>query len=130
MSRSLLLTLSILAILASSCTLSQDNNFGDIYGIVTNDRAEPLRGAEVSLYDGPPPVDGLGSSNTGSLISQTVVYDDGHFEFNSLTPGKYGIRVKCTGYYDKGLTVTVMASRVVRMDFSLKHYPSGLISPL
>ena len=125
-----LLLLSIIAILSVSCSVSHDNNSGDIYGVVTNDRAEPLRGAEVSLYDGPPPVDGLGSSTTGSLISQIVVYDDGHFEFNSLTPGKYGIRVKCIGYYDKGSTVTVTASRVVRMDFSLKHYPSGLISPL
>ena len=129
MKRSLLL-LSIIAILSVSCSVSQDNNVGDIYGVVTNGRAEPLRGAEVSLYDGPPPVDGLGSSATGSLISQTVVYDDGHFEFNSLTPGKYGIRVKCFGYYDKGSTVTVIASRVVRMDFFLEHHPSGLISPL
>lgn len=130
MNRSLLLSIMAILSVSLSCTTSQDNTSGDIYGVVTNDRAEPLRGAEVSLYDGPPPVDGLGSSAYGSLISQTVVYDDGHFEFNSLTPGKYGIKVKCTGYYDKGSTVTVTASRVVRMDFSLKHYPSGIISPL
>ncbi len=121
-----LLFLSCIIILSSSCDKSSNTQTEDIYGIVTNGLAEPLRGAGVSLFDGDPPVDGLGSSNYGSLVSQTVVYDDGHFEFNSLAPGKYGVRVQCTGYYEKSSKVTVTAARVARMDFSLKHYPSVL----
>lgn len=82
---------------------------GNIYGVVTvKETAEPMRATGVALY------------HLGSLLLKTVTYDDGHYEFENLSPGDYILTVVASGYANVSYKVTVEAGRTARADMQLE----------
>lgn len=63
-------------VLMCSCDENEEERMGSIYGVVTDKTTiEPMRGTGVELH---------ASANEGygySLLTRTVTYDDGHYEF-------------------------------------------------
>lgn len=103
------LTLGLLAFLMTTAAIigcSKIFNTGTIYGIVTV-TGEPLKGIGVSLF-----VD-------DALLLKTVTYDDGHYEFSDLQPGKYTLKVETEGYKTFSTSVIVEAGRQARADMQL-----------
>jgi len=106
--------LMILIVLAfCSCAKSVEDEFeattGNIYGVVTvKETAEPMRATGVELY------------HLGSLLLKTVTYDDGHYEFENLSPGDYILTVVASGYANESYKVTVEAGRTARADMQLE----------
>lgn len=87
----------------------EEEKVGSIYGIVTElGTAEPMKAVGVELYKGE------------SLMLKTVTFDDGHFEFNDLTPGKYKVQTVADGYKTASYSVVVEAGRQARADMQLK----------
>lgn len=100
-------------VLCSSCSGIEEK--GNIYGVVTAfETAEPMRAAGVSLY------------HDQTLLLRTVTYDDGHFEFNDLTPGSYRLTVEMNGYVSVEETVLVEEARTARADIQMKLESTGL----
>ncbi len=105
-----------LSILLQSCTsddspadTSKDNEKGGIYGIVTNSSMEPMRGFGVELWtfkEGR-----YGYNGLDKLISRTITFDDGHYEFNDILPGEYIL--------EPGGYVDVLAGKRVHFDFQV-----------
>lgn len=101
--------LACLMIAAATIGCSKNDNTGKtgtIYGIVTV-TGEPLKGIGVSLF-----VD-------DALLLKTVTYDDGHYEFSDLQPGKYTLKVETEGYETFSTSVIVEAGRQARADMQL-----------
>lgn len=110
-----------------ACVSEKEETTGSVYGVATNTKAEPIRGASVSLYDKQPLPPGFGSSyGDAALLYQTVTYDDGHFEFTSIATGKYYVIVKCSGYEDNGAYLNVIAGMSNRIDFVLRLISGGV----
>ena len=102
----------------SSCAGPLNNGAeqkGNIYGVITEKTsAEPMRAAGVSLY-----TDWDDYYKRGTLILKTVTYDDGHYEFNDLTPKKYTLIVEMEGFDSFESTVTVENGRTARCDMQM-----------
>jgi hypothetical protein len=60
---------------------------GLLQGEVTDPEGAYIPGAEVSLYD-----------ESGALVAQTRTDEDGDYEFSSLPPGRYRLRIKSPGF--------------------------------
>ena len=97
-------TLLTIILIISSCTESDPDVFGQIYGRVTNAADEPLSGASVNL------------SPKGNTV---VTGEDGTFEFKNLETGKYEIQVSKAGYKTVKSSVTVKASIEIQHDIRL-----------
>lgn len=89
-----------------SCTKEAEEENGSIYGIVTV-TGEPLKGIGVSLFSG------------NSLLLKTVTYDDGHYEFSELKPGRYTLTVEAEGYEKFTTSIVVESGRQARVDMQL-----------
>ena len=88
---------------------------GNIYGVITEKAsAEPMRAAGVSLY-----TYWSDYNKRGTLILKTVTYDDGHYEFNDLTPKEYTLIVDMEGFDTFKSTVTVENGRTARCDMQM-----------
>ena len=112
-----------------SCTKIDDNETtGNIYGIATiKESAEPLRATGVALYILEYDDDrGHHFSTSGWLLLQTVTYDDGHFEFNELNPGRYRIEIEAFGYYTETKEVMVEKGRTAHMDLQLEKAKTNI----
>lgn len=113
------------SILYVSCAKSDDGDEqGSIYGIVTElGAAEPMKAVGVELYK----YDDF-YINVSSLLLKTVTFDDGHFEFKDLNPGRYQVKVVAEGYKqtEEG-NVTVEAGRQARIDLQVKAVETGMV---
>lgn len=122
---------TLLSVLFVCCTSTIDdkNGTGNVYGVVTiSTTAEPVRAAGVSLFV----VNGY-SLNAGgsqipnlSLLLKTVTYDDGHFEFNDISPDNYFLRVEMDGYEVVEMYLIVEAGRTARADMQMKEIDTGV----
>jgi hypothetical protein len=88
---------------------------GSIYGVVTDKTTiEPMRGTGVELY----------AQDEGyfsySLLTRTVTYDDGHYEFNDLKAGNYELVVEAEGYERTKYDVIVESGRTAKGDMQLE----------
>lgn len=111
-----------------SCTIVDNETTGSIYGIATiKETAEPLRATGVALYILEYNDDqGHHSSTSGWLLLQTVTYDDGHFEFNDLNPGRYRIAIEAFGYYTETKEVMVEKGRTSHVDLQLEKAKTNI----
>jgi len=91
-----------------------DSDKGSIYGIVTNNStAEPMRATGVELY--------IKADDTSySLLTRTVTYDDGHYEFKNLNTGHYRLEVTAEGYNKVTYNVIVESNRTAQGDMQLE----------
>ncbi len=96
-----------------------DEQFGSIYGIVTElGTAEPMKAVGVELYKSP----------YYAMLLKTVTFDDGHFEFKDLEPGGYQVKVVTDKYEQTNIGyVTVEAGRQARIDLQVKIRNTGLV---
>jgi hypothetical protein len=100
-------------ILLYSCTKEGKEEPGNIYGVVTNKTTiEPMRGTGVELYAG-------NENGKYSLLTRTVTYDDGHYEFNNLKAGNYMLKVEADGYEKTEYNVVVESGRTAKGDMQL-----------
>ncbi|MDE7377700.1 MAG: DUF1566 domain-containing protein [Paraprevotella sp.] len=118
--------LTILSLVCCICCIScndssDDSQLGGIYGIITiKETAEPMRATGVELYNG-----------YNALLLKTVTYDDGHYEFEKLSPGQYYLKVEATGYSKKSYRVLVESGRTARADMQLeKPYTEMTVNTL
>lgn len=88
---------------------SKNEERGSIYGIVTNSSMEPMRGLAVALWTFK--IGAYGYRTTDKFISQTITFDDGHYEFKDILPGEY--LLVPGGYVD------VLAGKQVHVDFQV-----------
>jgi uncharacterized protein (DUF2141 family) len=97
--------------------------FGSIYGVVTDKTtAEPMRATGVELY-----VEEVHyPSNTYSLLTRTVTYDDGHYEFKELKAGNYKLTVMADGYETVNYKVVVEENRVAKGDMQLDKLKTNM----
>ena len=122
---------ALLSYLFVCCTskIDDNNSTGNVYGVVTiSTTAEPVRAAGVSLF-----VVNDYSLNAGgsqvpnlSLLLKTVTYDDGHFEFNDISPDNYFLRVEMDGYEVVEMYLIVEAGRTARADMQMKEIDTGV----
>jgi len=122
MKKLLTLMMVLTAIILVSCSKSEENELGSIYGIVTRQNStEVLKGIQVSLYKGSYNDDSYGGDPLidydWTLLLTTTTFDDGHYEFLNLDPGIYGIKISSSSYYKlPDEVVRVEASRQARID--------------
>lgn len=111
-----------------SCTMVDNETTGNIYGIATiKETAEPLRATGVALYILEYDDDrGHHFSTSGLLLLQTVTYDDGHFEFNDLNPGRYRIKIEAFGYYTETKEIMVEQGRISHVDMQLEKTKTNI----
>ncbi|MDE6635458.1 MAG: carboxypeptidase regulatory-like domain-containing protein [Lachnospiraceae bacterium] len=85
-----------------------EDSFGGIYGMVTDsETGEAIRTTEVQLfYD-------------GKLLTSSVTYEDGHFEFNHLYPGSYRFEINKDNYQPYSYSLIVQSSYVTKVDVLL-----------
>lgn len=89
----------------ASCTESDSDVYGSIYGRVTDANTnEPVGGASVNL------------TPNGNTV---VTGDDGTFEYKNLESGQYDIQVSKTGYQTIKSTVTVGAGKITQNDIKI-----------
>lgn len=116
MKKLLIWAMVLTSIICFSCTKSEDNEQGSIYGIVTKlGTAEPMKAVGVELYKKST------SSPKDALLLKTVTFDDGHFEFKDLNPDYYQVKVVADGYeqLEEG-SVAVEAGRQARIDLQVR----------
>jgi hypothetical protein len=83
---------------------------GKITGIVTDSTAANVAGAEVEAQN----------AATG-IVSKTVTNESGDYSFPVLTPGRYAVVVRKTGFESINRSgIELVVSQVARIDFSLK----------
>jgi hypothetical protein len=81
---------------------------GGIQGIVTDKtNAEPIRATGVELHE------------KNKLLTRTVTYDDGQYEFNDLKAGDYKIRIDAEGYEEVNYDVMVQSGKIAKADIQL-----------
>ncbi len=96
--------------------VAEEDKVGSIYGIVTElGTAEPMKAVGVELYKG------------DNLLLKTVTFDDGHFEFNDLTPEQYKVNVVADGYDVASGNVIVEAARQARIDLQIKKLKTYMV---
>ena len=131
MKRLLIWAMVLISILNVSCAKSEEGDedkLGSIYGIITaSGSLEPLRGVGVELCKRKP--DNRWSFD---LVTQTITYDDGHYELRDIQPGKYVLNFKSAMYhfvnvgYFSGYDVEVLSGKVVRADIQLSKNDTHL----
>jgi hypothetical protein len=89
-----------------SCSRTEIDTFGNIYGIVTDLTGAPVQTANVTLTPG------------GRV---TATGSNGQYEYLDLSPGQYTIQVICNGYQTDVKRITVLAGETVQGDFLLKE---------
>src|SRR6478672_376513 len=83
---------------------------GKITGIVTDSTGANVAGAEVEAQN----------AATG-IVSKTVTNESGDYSFPVLTPGRYAVVVRKTGFESINRSgIELVVSQVARIDFSLK----------
>jgi hypothetical protein len=108
----------IVVTLLCSCTKKEETEETGIYGVVTDKTsAEPMRSTGVELH--------VQTNNSSfypqySLLTRTVTYDDGHYEFNDLKEGNYKLKVVAEGYKDTEYDVVVETGRIAKGDMQLE----------
>ena len=118
MKKLVILTLLINLISCSELD-TQTQQTGNIYGVVTIDSSgEPMRATAIQLHYHIGKYMNL-EDNVGALLLSTVTYDDGHYEFNDLTPGDYIVSLSASGYSSKLLHVVVESGRTAHADMQL-----------
>lgn len=91
---------------------------GSIYGTVVDaNNAEPIRGAQVQLLTG----------EYSTLVTSSVTYDDGHFEFHDIdlyspTGQQYSVKLTQTGYYDVASNIFVTKGHTSQIDLTMKPH--------
>lgn len=110
------------------------SDVGNIYGVVTiKNTGEPMRAVGVELYRY---ITGGNGYLTPHLLTETVTFDDGHFEFNDLetvyrdfhdnvVSYKYMISVNATGYKQLKRDVVVDPGRTSRIDLQMEAEATG-----
>lgn len=95
-----------LLLLASACTKTQYDLFGNISGTVVDyDNGEPIAQATVTLSPG-----GL----------NTYTGNDGHFDFKEIEAQQYTITVQKTGYQANRKIVEVPCGETVNTSITMK----------
>lgn len=94
---------STVAVAPPSETSAADET-GSVEGVVTDEEAVPLAGADVLLRE---------------LTIQAKTDPNGSFAFTSVPPGKYSVIVALVGYVDEGKSVQVLAGEVSEVTFQL-----------
>jgi len=116
-------------IMLGSCTSSDDvsdsqQGLGSIYGIVTElGTAEPMKAIGVELYKftATSTYNGKRFYTEKALLLKTVTFDDGHFEFQNLSPRDYVLQIVADGYEQENEGyVNVGAGRQARIDLQVK----------
>lgn len=97
----------LFAFAACSCLFGA--GFGEIRGVVTSERGERLKGAQVAIQ---------------ALKLGGVTSAHGHYVISGIPDGEHGVTVRMTGYESRSMVVTIAAGETVNLDFILK---SGLI---
>ncbi len=103
-----------------SCTKEENETQGSIYGVITEmDSAEPMRATSVELHS---------KSNNSNylLLTKTVTYDDGHYEFNNLSTGSYRLVLNAEGYKNITHDVLVDGSKTSKGDMQLERLVIGV----
>ena len=128
MRKFLIWALVLCGIMLGACT-SEDDAAGDgesgsIYGIVTElGTAEPMRSVGVELYKftATSTYNGERFYTEKALLLKTVTFDDGHFEFQDLSPRDYVLQIVADGYeqVNEGY-VNVESGRQARIDLQVK----------
>jgi hypothetical protein len=62
----------------------------------------------------------------GGLLTRTVTYDDGHYEFNDLKADYYYLKVVAEGYEDVEYSVVVEPGRIAKGDMQLEKKYTGM----
>ena len=105
----IIVTTAFVSLNLASCGDDDSNTPGSIYGIVTElGSAEPMKAVGIELYKG------------DKLLLKTVTFDDGHFEFDELSPGDYKVTTVADGYETTEGEVVVEAGRQARIDLQIK----------
>lgn len=89
-----------------SCSRTEIDTFGNIYGIVTDLTGAPIQAANVTLTPG------------GRV---TATGSNGQYEYLDLSPGQYTIQVICNGYQTDVKRITVLAGETIHGDFLLRE---------
>ncbi len=112
------LILAVIGILSNSCSekddILSDSELlsGSIYGLAIDaENTEPMRGVQVQLC-----------TQTGSTLSSTVTYDDGHFEFADIPTGEYTVIISSKKYPDVSYDFSVQGGRTASLDIPLGLY--------
>lgn len=93
---------------------TSQNGAGEVYGIVTNDKREPVVNVPVQITEG-----GIVKGNTATDI-------DGRFSFRPLSPGYYRARVSHTGYKTSIIDSIWVDGLGVRLDVKLEAASTSL----
>ena len=105
--------LAAVALLCGCTDDGTDSSTGNIYGVVTDKAtAEPMRATGVELWK---VID-----YSWALLTKTVTYDDGHYEFNDLEAGEYRLTIVAEGYNKVSYDVVVEAGRTAKGDMQLE----------
>ena len=103
------LMFSLLFVLASVSTQSQDLDDITIYGRIVDSNNLPIVGATVD------------ATHVGSNIGRTIITDeDGRYRFIELRPGVYKVRAVATGFGPKEFPgIETISGQNVKLDISM-----------
>lgn len=110
--------------------VAEEDKVGSIYGIVTElGTAEPMKAVGVELFNfsSYKEYSGEYEFKDKTTLLKTVTFDDGHFEFNNLNPGQYGVTVVADGYETVTGIVSVEAGRQARIDLQIKKLKTYMV---
>ena len=110
--------------------VAEEDKVGSIYGIVTElGTAEPMKAVGVELFNfsSYKEYSGKYEFKDKTTLLKTVTFDDGHFEFNNLNPGQYGVTVVADGYETVTGIVSVEAGRQARIDLQIKKLKTYMV---
>lgn len=109
--------------------VAEEDKVGSIYGIVTElGTAEPMKAVGVELFNfsSYKEYSGKYEFKDKTTLLKTITFDDGHFEFNNLNPGQYGVTVVADGYETIDGIVSVEAGRQARIDLQIEPVFTGM----
>lgn len=105
--RKAILVVSSVILLVLSCTKTEIETFGQIFGTVTDSETkQPIAGANVVLSPG------------GEV---KVTGEDGKYSFAELTTQSYSLQISKEGYQHDSRTLTVVAGKSTQLDISLMN---------
>lgn len=103
---SILMVATALLLLATACTKTQYELFGNISGTVIDvDNGEPIAQVTVTLSPGG---------------RNTYTGTDGHFDFNEVDAQQYTVTVQKSGYEANRKTVEALAGETVNISITMK----------
>lgn len=98
----IILTLVLLSVLMSTCIEEEQQQFGDLNGIVTNEFGQPLEGAQVKA---------------GTLVRTTLA--GGNYYFKDIPAGTYQVSAEKPSYLPLVKDAMVTDGKETILDFSL-----------